>query len=69
VTGAECTNKLHRLNNNKKMNKNGETESLMIENVPVLAEAARREVVVGEVATVELNSLSLHHLLYILQCN
>jgi hypothetical protein len=36
------------------MNKNGETESLMIENVPVLAEAARREVVVGEVATVEL---------------
>jgi hypothetical protein len=69
VTGAECTNKLHRLNNNKKMNKNEETESLMIENVPVLVEAARREVVVGEVATVELNSLLMHHLLYILQCN
>jgi hypothetical protein len=34
------------------MNKNGETESLMIENVLELVEAARREVVVGEVATV-----------------
>jgi hypothetical protein len=33
------------------MNKNEETESLMIENVPELVEAARREVVVGEVAT------------------
>jgi hypothetical protein len=51
VTGAGCTNKLHRLKNNKKMNKNKETESLMIGNVPELVEAARREVVVGEVAT------------------
>jgi hypothetical protein len=34
------------------MNKNKETESLMIENVPELVEAARREVVVGKVATV-----------------
>jgi hypothetical protein len=34
------------------MNKNKETESLMIENIPELVEAARREVVVGEVATV-----------------
>jgi hypothetical protein len=33
------------------MNKNKETESLMIGNVPELVEAARREVVVGEVAT------------------
>jgi hypothetical protein len=33
------------------MNKNEETESLMIGNVPELVEAARREVVVGEVAT------------------
>jgi hypothetical protein len=33
------------------MNKNEETEILMIENVPELVEAARREVVVGEVAT------------------
>jgi hypothetical protein len=52
VTRAECTNKLHRLKNNKKMNKNEETESLMIGNVPELVEVARREVVVGEVATV-----------------
>jgi hypothetical protein len=44
-------NKLHRLKNNKKMNKNEEIESLMIENVPELVEAARREVVVGKVAT------------------
>jgi hypothetical protein len=51
VTGAECTNKLHRLKNNKKMNKNEETESLMIGNVLELVEAAQREVVVGEVAT------------------
>jgi hypothetical protein len=34
------------------MNKNKKTESLMIGNVPELVEAARREVVVGEVATV-----------------
>jgi hypothetical protein len=33
------------------MNKNEETESLMIGNVPDLVEAAQREVVVGEVAT------------------
>jgi hypothetical protein len=33
------------------MNKNKEIESLMIENIPELVEAARREVVVGEVAT------------------
>jgi hypothetical protein len=52
VTGAGCTNKLHRLKNNKKMNKNGETESLMIGNVLEIVEAVRREVVVGEVATV-----------------
>ena len=51
MIGAGCTNKLHRLKNNKKMNKNEETESLMIENIPELVEAARREVVVGEVAT------------------
>jgi hypothetical protein len=51
VTGAGCTNKLHRLKNNKKMNKNEETESIMIGNVPELVEAARREVVVGVVAT------------------
>jgi hypothetical protein len=44
-------NKLHQLKNNKKMNKNEETESLMIGNVPELVEAARREIVVGEVAT------------------
>jgi hypothetical protein len=33
------------------MNKNEETKSLMIGNVPELIEAARREVVVREVAT------------------
>jgi hypothetical protein len=42
---------LHQLKNSKKMNKNKETESLMIENVPKLVEAAQREVVVGKVAT------------------
>jgi hypothetical protein len=41
------------------MNKNEETESLMIGNVPELVEAIRRE----------LNSLLLRHLLYMLQCN
>jgi hypothetical protein len=41
---------LHQLKNSKKMNKNEETKSLMIGNVPELVEAARREVVVGEVA-------------------
>jgi hypothetical protein len=44
-------NNLHRLNKNMKMNKNEETESLMIGNIPELVEAARREVVVGEVGT------------------
>jgi hypothetical protein len=44
-------NNLHRLKNNMKVNKNKETESLMIENVPKLVEAVRREVVVGEVET------------------
>jgi hypothetical protein len=34
------------------MNKNEETESLMIENVPELVEVVRTEVVVGEVAVV-----------------
>jgi hypothetical protein len=52
VIGARCTNKLHQLKNNKKMNKNKETESLMIGNVPKFVEAVRREVVVWEVATV-----------------
>jgi hypothetical protein len=33
-------NKLHRLKNNKKMNKNKETKSLMIGNVPKLVEVA-----------------------------
>jgi hypothetical protein len=42
---------LHQLKNSKKMNKNEETESLMIGNVPELVEVVRREVVVGEVAT------------------
>jgi hypothetical protein len=42
---------LHQLKNSKKMNKNEETKSLMIGNVLELVEAARREVVVGEVAT------------------
>jgi hypothetical protein len=44
-------NNLHRLKNNVKMNKNEETESLMIGNVSELVEAARREVMVGEVGT------------------
>jgi hypothetical protein len=51
VIEAWCINKLHQIKNNKKMNKNKETESLMIGNVPKLVEAPRREVVVGEVAT------------------
>jgi hypothetical protein len=51
VTGAWCMNKLHRLKNNKKMNKNEKTKSLMIGNVPELVEVARREVMEGEVAT------------------
>jgi hypothetical protein len=44
-------NMLHQLKNSKKINKNEETESLMIGNVPKLVEAAQKEVVVGEVAT------------------
>jgi hypothetical protein len=44
-------NNLHQLKNNMKMNKNKETGSLLIVNVPELVEAARREVVVGEVGT------------------
>jgi hypothetical protein len=44
-------NNLHRLKNNMKINKNEETESLMIRNVTELVETARREVVVGEVGT------------------
>jgi hypothetical protein len=51
VTGARCINMLHQLKNGKKMNKNEETESLMIGNIMELVEAARREVVVGEIAT------------------
>jgi hypothetical protein len=53
VTGDGCTNKLHRLKNNKKINKNEEIESLMIGNIPELVEAARREVVVREVVETE----------------
>jgi hypothetical protein len=37
----------HQLKNSKKMNKNEETKSLMIGNIPELVEVARREVVVG----------------------
>jgi hypothetical protein len=44
-------NNLHQLKNNMKINKNKETGSLMRGNVPELVEAARREVVVGEVGT------------------
>jgi type IV secretory pathway ATPase VirB11/archaellum biosynthesis ATPase len=42
---------LHQLKISKKMNKNEETKSLMIGNVPELVEAGRSAVVVGEVAT------------------
>jgi hypothetical protein len=42
---------LHRLKNNMKMNKNEGMKRLMIVNIPELQEAARREVVVGEVGT------------------
>jgi hypothetical protein len=38
VTGVGCTNMLHQLKNSKKMNKNEDTESLMIGNVPKLVE-------------------------------
>jgi hypothetical protein len=44
-------NNLHLLKNNMKINKNEETESLMIGNIPELVEATQREVVVGEVRT------------------
>jgi hypothetical protein len=47
VTEAGYTNMLHQLKNSKKMNKNEETKSLMIENVSKLVEVVRREVVVG----------------------
>jgi hypothetical protein len=40
---------LHRLKNNMKMNENEGNKRLMIGNIPELQEAARREVVVGEV--------------------
>jgi hypothetical protein len=71
VTGAGCTNMLHQLKKSKKMNKNEETESLMIENVPKLVEVVRREVVGGggRLQQRQLNSLLLRHLLYMLQCN
>jgi hypothetical protein len=52
VTGAGCMNMLHQLKNSKKMNKNEETKCLMIGNITELVEVARKEVVVGEVATV-----------------
>jgi hypothetical protein len=52
VTRAGCTNMLHQLRNSKKMNTNEETKSQMIGNVLELVEAAQKEVVVGEVATV-----------------
>jgi hypothetical protein len=42
---------LHRLKNNMKMNENEGNKRLMIGNIPELQEAARREVVVGEVGT------------------
>jgi hypothetical protein len=42
-------NKLHRLKNNMKMNKNEENESLMIGHVLEVVEATQREVVVREV--------------------
>jgi hypothetical protein len=42
-----------------KMNKNKETESLMIENIPELIEAVRREVVVGEVGAATLEFLAV----------
>jgi hypothetical protein len=59
VTRVRCMNMLHQLKNSKKTNKNEETESLMIGNVPELVEAVRREVVVGEVATVATEFLAV----------
>jgi hypothetical protein len=52
-------NMLHQLKNSKKMNKNKETKSLMIGNITELVEAARREVVVGEIATAETEFLAV----------
>jgi hypothetical protein len=60
---------LHQLRNNKKMNKNKKTESLMTANVLELVEAAQREVVVGEVATTVTEFLAAAPFLYMLQCN
>jgi hypothetical protein len=60
---------LHQLRNNKKMNKNKKTESLMTGNVLELVEAAQREVVVGEVATTVTEFLAAAPFLYMLQCN
>jgi hypothetical protein len=51
VIGAGCTNMLYQLKNNKKMNKNEESESIMIGNAPNLVETVRREVVVGKIVT------------------
>jgi hypothetical protein len=42
---------LYQLKNNKKMNKNEESESIMIGNAPNLVETVRREVVVGKIVT------------------
>jgi hypothetical protein len=53
----------------KEQHENEGTTRLMIGDIPELQEVARREVVVGEVRTVTPNSLLLHHLLYMLQCN
>jgi hypothetical protein len=60
---------LHQLKNNIKMNENKGTERLMIENVPELQEAARREVVVGEVGTAAPEFLAVVPFAYMLQCN
>jgi hypothetical protein len=51
-------NNMHRLNNNMKMNKNEETEYIMIGNVLELIEVVRREVVVREVGIVTLEFLA-----------
>jgi hypothetical protein len=51
-------NNMHRLNNNMKINKNEETEYIMIGNVLELIEVVRREVVVREVGIVTLEFLA-----------
>jgi hypothetical protein len=51
-------NNMHRLNNNMKMNKNEETECIMIGNVLELIEVVQREVVVREVGIVTLEFLA-----------